>query len=108
MLKRIWRVCTAFMCMTVLMLGCFGAKPASAYNFTPVKGTDDEGNLVKLDLYSDSAYMINMDTGDVLIDVKSDKQRVPASLTKIMTAIVLLDEFDALALPVQIYSSMLA
>ena len=94
MLKRILRKITAAVCAGVIAVGCMAGVTASAFNFEPVKGVDDEGNYIGLDLYSDSAYMLNMDTGDVIIDVKSDKQRVPASLTKIMTAIVLLDEFD--------------
>ena len=94
MLGNICRRLAAMVCTLAVFLG-FGAElTASAFNFTPVKGRDGDGNLIKLDLYSDSAYMINMDTGDVIVDVKSTKQRVPASLTKIMTAIVLLDEFD--------------
>ena len=94
MLRNIWRRIVTLLCVTVISVGCMGDIAASAYNFTPVKDRDGEGNYIKLELYSESAYMINMDTGDVLIDIKSDKQRVPASLTKIMTALVLLDEFD--------------
>lgn len=67
---------------------------ADAFNFTPVKGKDEDNNYIRLELNSESVYMINMDTGEVLIDIESKKQRVPASITKIMTAIVLLDEFE--------------
>lgn len=67
---------------------------ADAFNFTPVKGKDEDNNYIRLELNSESVYMINMDTGEALIDIESTKQRVPASLTKIMTAIVLLDEFE--------------
>ncbi|MGN0632558.1 MAG: D-alanyl-D-alanine carboxypeptidase family protein [Oscillospiraceae bacterium] len=70
------------------------AVSASAFNFTPIKKIDQDGNPIKLELRSESVYMMNMDTGDVIIDIESDKQRVPASLTKVMTAVVLLDEFD--------------
>ena len=36
--------------------------------------------------------MENLDTGEVIVDVNSEKEVPPASLTKLMTAIVLLDE----------------
>lgn len=65
---------------------------AAAYNFTPYV-SDGEGGSVPVTLYSESAYMVNLDTGDVIIDIESDKQRVPASLTKIMTAVVTLERF---------------
>ena len=94
MLNRIWRRFVTLLCAVTLSVMCMGDVAASAFNFTPVKDRDGAGNYIKLELYSESAYMINMDTGDVLIDVKSTKQRVPASLTKIVTALVLLDEFD--------------
>ncbi len=84
------RVVTA-LCGVMVAAEC--ALSAAAYSFTPVKGRNDNDELVALELYSDSALMINMDTGETLVDIKSDKQRVPASLTKIMTGVVLLDEF---------------
>ena len=90
MLKRI----SAALCMVVFVSIQLCGITAEAFNFEPVKGYDEDGNTIPLSLYSESVYMFNMDTGDVIIDVNSNEQRVPASLTKIMTAIVLLDEFD--------------
>lgn len=66
---------------------------ASAFEFTPSSGVDSNGNPKPLSLYSKSVYMINMDTGEAIVNIDSDKSRVPASLTKIMTAVVLLDKF---------------
>ena len=95
MRKSFFRRVTAIVLSAVTIMATGTAITASAFNFTPVKTeTDDKGNYIKLDLKSESVYMINMDTGEVLVDIESNKQRVPASLTKIMTAIVLLDEFD--------------
>lgn len=70
----------------------FPALNVSAFNFTPTK-YDDNGKVVPLDLYSKSVYMINMDTGETMVDIDSDTQRAPASLTKIMTAVVMLDYY---------------
>ncbi len=67
---------------------------ASAMTFTPTDGTDEDGNPVEMELYSQSVYMINLDTGDVIVDINGEDERATASLTKIMTAAVLLDKFD--------------
>ncbi|SDA23724.1 D-alanyl-D-alanine carboxypeptidase (penicillin-binding protein 5/6) [Ruminococcus sp. YE71] len=91
--KQLRRVTASFLAAAMLAVS-FGSVTADAFNFTPVKVEKDENdNYIKLELRSESVYMLNMDTGEVLIDIDSTKQRVPASLTKIMTAIVLLDEF---------------
>lgn len=66
---------------------------ASAFEFTPSSGVDSNGNPKPISLYSKSVYMINLDTGEAIVNIDSDKSRVPASLTKIMTAVVLLDKF---------------
>ncbi len=55
---------------------------AEAVTFTP-----------NLQIYSDAAYMINMKTGDVIFKKNENKSLHPASLTKLMTAIILLEKF---------------
>ena len=57
---------------------------ASAFTFSP---SDD------LKIYSDAVYLVNMDTGEAVFQKNADKQLVPASLTKIMTAAILLEQF---------------
>ncbi len=64
---------------------------AFGLNFTPTY-YDEKGKLQDIRLYSESVYMINMDTGETIVDINGDVQRSPASMTKIMTAVVLLDE----------------
>lgn len=66
----------------------------SAFDYIPTAGVDENGNPIPIDLYSESIYMINMETGEILVDIDSEKARVPASLTKIMTAVILLEEFE--------------
>ena len=46
-----------------------------------------------VDLYSEAAYMVNLDTGEVVVSINASEERVPASLTKIMTCVVILDMF---------------
>lgn len=56
---------------------------SAAVSFTP-----------DFDIYSDVALLINLDTGDVMFSKNADKQVVPASLTKIMTAVLVLEKFQ--------------
>lgn len=76
---------TAALCMV------FPVISANAFNFTPAY-YDENGELQEIELYSEAVYMMNMDTEEVIVDINSQDERVPASLTKIMTAAVLLDQ----------------
>lgn len=57
-----------------------------AFTFTP---PDDVQNKIT----SEAVYLVNMDTKEVVFQKNADKQLVPASLTKIMTAILLIEEY---------------
>ncbi len=46
------------------------------------------------EIYSEAAYLVNMDTGEVVYSKNGEKQLVPASLTKIMTAIILIEKYE--------------
>ena len=61
------------------------ALPSSAATFTP----PFEPNAT-------SVYMVNMDTGTVLYEKNAHEKRAPASLTKIMTALLLLENVQDL------------
>ena len=78
---------------TVLILNC--SIGVSAFEFTPISGIDENGKGIPLKFYSESVYMMNLDTGETLLNIDGEKARVPASLTKIMPAVVLLDQFKA-------------
>lgn len=88
-ISKLYRV--IYMTLAIFML--VPAIGANALNFTPTSGTDDDGNAIPLKLYSKAAYMVNLDTGETIVDINGEDERVPASLTKIMTAVVLLDKF---------------
>ncbi len=88
------RLTAFFAAMLIAALQIVSGISASALEFTPISGFDENNDPIPLTLRSESIYMLNMDTGDVVVDIEGEKQRVPASLTKIMTAVVLLDEFD--------------
>lgn len=44
----------------------------------------------------DAVYMLNMDTGTVVYEKNADKQKLPASLTKMMTCIIAYERADSL------------
>lgn len=46
------------------------------------------------DVYSEAALLINLDTGDVMYQKNADERLTPASLTKIMTAVLVLEHFQ--------------
>ncbi len=72
---------TVFLVIFSLVLPYAGS--ADAYVFEPSE--------VKIS--SAAAYMENLETGEVVINKKADEKRIPASLTKIMTCVVVLDNF---------------
>lgn len=82
MKKRFSRL-TAFVLTIVTVVTAF-AIPSSALNFN-----------TGVDLHSESVFMYNMDTGDVVVSIRANEQRVPASLTKIMTCVVVLDQYKS-------------
>lgn len=65
----------------VMLMGSL-AMPVSAISFAP-----------DFDVYSEAAYLVNIDTGDVLYQKNADQKMTPASLTKIMTAVIVLEQF---------------
>lgn len=78
--KRI-SLLTAFTLIVITVVSCFSLS-ASALNFT-----------TGVDLHSEAVYMYNMDTGDVVVSIRANEKRVPASLTKIMTCVIVLDYY---------------
>ncbi len=65
-----------------------------AAGFMPVKAHAELTFSPDFDIYSEAAILINLDTGEVIYEKNADKQLVPASLTKIMTAIILLEKYE--------------
>lgn len=64
--------------------------------FVPMFDIDASAmNFAKeLNIKSAAVYMENIETGEVVFDKDSSVQRVPASLTKIMTCLLILEKFD--------------
>lgn len=77
-----------------LMLTLSAPLKASAITFTPTNGKDEKQNPVPIEFYSKSIYMIDLDTGDALVDINSDEKRSPGYLTQLMTCAIILDTFN--------------
>ncbi len=69
--------------LSVLLIVTLLTQSLSALSFTP-----------DFEIYSKAAILINMDTGEVVYEKNADQQLVPASLTKIMTAILLIEKYE--------------
>lgn len=81
-MKRIKKLLCALLASLMLALSlCVNV--SADVSFTP-----------DFDVYSEAALLVNLDTDDVMYSKNADKQLVPASLTKIMTAVLLLEQFQ--------------
>lgn len=69
--------------------------PINAYaiTFTPTNGKDDKGEPVPIYFYSKSIYMLDLDSGEALVDINSEDKRSPGYLTQLMTCALILDQF---------------
>lgn len=82
------RACKKISIITTIAVGLsiisgMSAISGNAYDFIP------EGVQLK----SEAVYMENLDTENTIIDINSETQYHPASLTKIMTCVLVLDAF---------------
>lgn len=59
-------------------------------------------------IYSDHVYMVNLDTGRVVYELDSEKLAYPASLTKIMTCILAIENIENLDETVTVPSGIFA
>lgn len=89
------KILSILMLITVL-LSCVFVMPANA-------AYDEQ--MEALELYSDCAYLVSADNGEVIFDKNAGKQSPPASLTKVITAIVVLENCDNLDTPVTVPES---
>lgn len=71
-----------FLLVICLIVSMFLPTTAEAVSFNP-----------SLDIYSEAVYMVNLNTGEVVYKKNENESLHPASLTKIMTAIILLEQY---------------
>lgn len=77
-----------------MLIGSIACAPVSALSFE-----------CDVEQYSDSLYMVNLDTGMEVFSKEPDAKRYPAALTKIMTYIVAVEYFDDLNTKISIKQS---
>ena len=65
----------------LLLFLAVASVPAAAVTFTP-----------PFEPNADAVYLVNLDTGTVVYQKNADKKRAPASLTKLMTALLLIEQ----------------
>lgn len=61
-----------------------------------LKNPVDASYKVSFEVFSDTAFLLNTDTGTVVYEKNPDKKTYPASLTKIMTAIIAIEHVSDL------------
>ena len=72
--------------LALLIISCtLCVAPASAAAFT-----------LPFEPNADAVYLVNLDTGIVVYEKNADKKRPPASLTKLMTTLLLLENVEDL------------
>lgn len=80
-LKKLFSVVTAFcICLSLFIFNFEGFATASTFS-------------LPFEVYSEGAYLVNLDTGDVLYSKNADTKLVPASLTKLMTFLIILEDY---------------
>ena len=75
MKKRIFSLILIFACLFAFLL----PMSVSAYQITGV------------DLHCEAAMLVSLDTGDVLFQKNSTQRMYPASITKLLTAVVVIE-----------------
>ncbi|MEW9094438.1 MAG: D-alanyl-D-alanine carboxypeptidase [Clostridiaceae bacterium] len=94
-------LCICAVCLTTLFLSNYLINKINAKTGLSVKSSkvivgDGINQIVANNLYSSNAILINLDDNQILLDKSSDERIYPASLTKIMTAIVAIENLPDL------------
>ena len=86
MKKRIIRI-FSYICIFILLFACTFSASAVSYDYFAWEDAEAK-------LYSDTILLVNMDTGVPVFEKDSHERRYPASLTKIMTYIVSVENIE--------------
>lgn len=93
-MKKLWKKLTtcAVICAVLLTYGaqCVSAAVDNGALY-PITSNEMEGWPQMGDLYSETAVLMDADTGTVLVDKGMDQARYPASITKVMTTYLALE-----------------
>lgn len=75
------KIFSSILIFAVLLSSVFCVNANAAY----------DKEMEEMELYSECVYLVSMDNGEVIFDKHGGKQTAPASLTKIITSIVVLE-----------------
>lgn len=95
MRKKIGIILICMLMLIQLLSGTYAvwAEPASeGEQNTQEEGTQPEGEAVSVD--APSVILMESSTGQILYEKNADEQRSPASITKIMTLLLIFDELE--------------
>lgn len=71
---KLKRKISRILSMTLAIMLLVPAMCADAFNFTPTSGYDDEGKAIPLELYSEAVYMVNLDSGEAIVDINGERR----------------------------------
>ncbi len=103
-----------FLAFFILLIAIYSsAKKKLDDTFPQVSDTGSWGNKINLqDLYSPTSILLDADTGEMLAEHDSNKRIYPASLTKIMTALLAIENTEdleqSIVLPEAIFTDLYA
>lgn len=80
--------------MIIKRLLCIIVSLVTAFAFMSASVCADISFTPDFEIYSDIVLLINLDTGNVMYSKNADTKAIPASLTKIMTAVLVLEKFQ--------------
>ena len=97
-MKQLYRALSVVLCLVLsLNMVCLAAPKSSAVLFSP-----------DFSITSEAAVMVNLDKGVIVYEKNADKKMYPASLTKIVTAMVVLDHVPEEELNTTMYEAPLS
>lgn len=91
------KILISFLCMCFLFISTVNAAYMAIPTWSDDSIVETAGTMGEnfLELRCESAVLISQDTGEVLYDYNSHEQLRPASVTKIMTILLIMEEIDA-------------
>lgn len=86
-------LCICFFCMTEVVMATYVTVPT--WSEDSLVETSGEIGENFLDLSCESAILISQDTGEILYEHNAHEKLRPASVTKVMTILLIMEEIDA-------------
>ena len=82
------------MCFMLVLLMILPTFTASAVNFKPIASLDEKGKPVELKLRSKACCIVDMETGDSLYNLNSDKELPIATMNMLMTSLLIVEKYQ--------------